>query len=96
MLLMLQKQGKKIEALENRPKPDIVVEWYISAYKTLTKNKEVGSAVSMTDMKSYCDMFDIIGTIKEFVEIIQAIDEVILKYQRDRLKAEANNGRKRT
>jgi hypothetical protein len=77
MLLLLRKQGKPVPALDSEPEISVIVGWYISAYNRLAMTRRE-AGIPLSEMKSYIELFGNIGTIDEFVDIIQKVDAMVL------------------
>ena len=74
-----KKTGKEPKALKDRPKQDPVVDWFLNAFFVLYRSANSGGAIPLVEMKAFADMRKLILPIEEFVEIMQAMNDEVLK-----------------
>ena len=75
MFLKLRSQGEETP-LDHIPKRGMLHDWFIDAYNILVNSKGELRMIPLSELREYRDAFGLVGTFKEFVDIIYAIDEL--------------------
>ena len=88
MLKARKRSGLKAKALDERPKRNAVIDWYVEAYFKLRKSSglfETEKYIPLTEIKAYLDIFDCISSKEQFVSVIQEFDNVYTAVTRRKL-----------
>lgn len=62
---------------------DFWYDWYMDAYDTVRQTAGESGNILLTELKQYEDSFGLIGTFREFVSIIYAINRLYNKKRID-------------
>lgn len=79
----LKAEGKPTPLSEVPDISDIGVEWYLSMYRLLESSRNQNGYIAVESILAVANNFDLIGTKKEFVAIIQALDDVYVTHHRN-------------
>jgi predicted mannosyl-3-phosphoglycerate phosphatase (HAD superfamily) len=75
-------QGKKAEAIENKPKYDIGTQWYLDVFRRLSRSRSIGFSIGCIPLMEITNYALSIGYIEEsledFIDIIQSMDDLYL------------------
>ena len=69
------------------PTVDFSYDWYSKAYSILRYSKGDNGYIPLSEILSYSEHFDLIGSKEEFVSIIRSLDYIENKYHSDKEKA---------
>lgn len=61
---------------------DIGVEWYLSMFRMLEASRNQNGYINIESILAVANNFELIGTKREFVSIIQALDDVYVEHHR--------------
>lgn len=77
----LKKNGEDTP-LDHIPIADIYHEWFINAYRILSYSNNESGRIPLSELKEYENSFGLIGSFKEFVNIIYAMTDSYVKFKK--------------
>ena len=85
------RQDSKKTPLDDRPKTDEEVNWFLSVFNTLSNSRPVGmdyGALVLSEIIIYWEKVDQFGPLDEFIEIMHALDRIFLQYRANQRESE--------
>ena len=67
------------------PEVDFFNDWFINAYGILSHSSNENGLIPLSELKCYEESFGLIGSFKEFVMIIYAINDSYSKHRQEKL-----------
>lgn len=90
MFKKLRKNGEETP-LDHIPKMDFAHNWFMNAYSVLSNSCNENGSIPLSELKIYEEKFGLIGSFKEFTDIIYAISRLYAEKRKKDLDAEANS-----
>jgi hypothetical protein len=85
----LRKNGEETP-LDHVPKPDFSHNWFMNAYSILSNSCNENGGIPLSELKIYEEKFGLIGSFREFANIIYAISEAYAKARKLEADKELN------
>lgn len=73
----MRDNGQHVKALDDEPETNPIINWYLDSYRRLKAGKAEQDPITLSDILAYLELFDNIGSVDEFVDIMQEIDDII-------------------